>query len=266
MLIKYRTLRSIRGWAAVFIAAVLAPLALAAVPPHVATFPLPAGIHGRFDASGLMPPWRIVSGTVARLWEGTTRLPEAAVRDWRLTVPLVLATGALVLFADAPIAQRIQAPGLERASNNWSNRGLLEIEPAFALTAAAIENRCLFCRSTGKFALTAITAEGYATASVQALKYAAGRERPYTPHDGDGGFSEGGTSFPSGHTIGVFTLAALLAQHDPQAHWINGAAYLLAGGVGAARVTAKDHFPSDVVVGATLGILLGRCAAKCPAH
>lgn len=217
-------------------------------------------------AAHATPPWGIVTGTVARLWQGTTRLPKAAVRDWRISVPLALATGALIVFADAPVAQRIQSPWLERTSGNWSNRGVLELEPALVITSAAVENHCLFCRATGKFALTEVTAVGYANTAVLALKYAAGRERPYTAHDSDGEFLAGGTSFPSGHTIMAFTMASLLAQNDPKAHWFNRAAFLLAGGVGAARVTAKDHFPSDVLAGATLGILVGRCAAKCTRH
>lgn len=209
-------------------------------------------------------PWGIIGGTVARLWHGTTQFPGAAVRNWRVTVPVVAVAGALILFGDTRISDQIQSPGLERASRNWSNRGLLVIEPAFALTTAAIEDHCLFCPSTGKFALTAITTEGYATAVVQVLKYSAGRERPFTAGDGDGGFNEGGTSFPSGHAIGAFSLAALLAQHDPQATWANRFGYLLAGSIGVARVTGKEHFPSDVLVGGTLGVLLGRCALACP--
>lgn len=207
-------------------------------------------------------PWGVVGSTVARLWHGTTRFPGAAVRDWRVTVPVVAVTGALILFGDTRISGQIQSPGLERASRNWSNRGLLEIEPAFALATVAIEDHCLFCRSTGKFALTAITTEGYATAAVQALKYSAGRERPFLAGDGDGSFREGGASFPSGHTIGAFSLASLLAQHDPQATWANRFGYLLAGSIGVARVTGKEHFPSDVLVGGTLGVLLGRCAGS----
>lgn len=208
-------------------------------------------------------PWGVVGGTVARLWHGTARFPAAAVRDWRVTVPVVAVAGALVLFGDARISGQIQSPGLERASRNWSNRGLLEIEPAFALTMAAIEDHCLYCRTTGKFALTALATEAYATAAVQGLKYSGGRERPFTAGDGDGGFNEGGTSFPSGHTIGAFSLASLLAQHDPQATWANRFGYLLAGSIGAARITGKEHFPSDVLVGGTLGVLLGRCALAC---
>src|SRR5437879_8546028 len=35
-------------------------------------------------------------------------------------------------------------------------------------------------------------------------------------------------------------------------------AYALATGVSAARVTGKSHFPSDVLVGSTMGWLIGR--------
>ncbi|MGH9484078.1 MAG: phosphatase PAP2 family protein [Terriglobales bacterium] len=217
-------------------------------------------------AARAITPWSAVRGTAGRLWHGTLGFPGAVVRDWRQAVPFVITTGLLIIFADAPLSQQIESPELERTSQRWSDRGLLEIEPAFTLAAVALEDRCLFCVRTGRFALAAVTTEAYTTASVAALKYSTGRERPYTPHDGDGGFNESGRSFPSGHSAGAFALAALLAGHDRQASWVNRIGYVLAGGVGAARFTAKEHFPSDIVVGAALGTLLGRCALQCPGN
>ncbi|MGH9475170.1 MAG: phosphatase PAP2 family protein [Terriglobales bacterium] len=225
-------------------------------------------LAGTLLALGLLAaaqsPWKPIRGIGARLWHGTRALPRAAVRDWRLTVPLVAATGALIAWGDAPLSGRIQSPALERTSRVWSDRGLLEIEPAFALLSVALEDHCLICPSTSRFALAAMITEGYTTAAVQAVKYVAGRERPYTSHDGDGGFNEGGRSFPSGHAAGAFALAELLYLHDPGASWANRVTFALAGGVTAARFTAKEHFPSDLLAGATLGLLLGRCAQACP--
>lgn len=211
--------------------------------------------------AGASPPWAILGSTTRRLAQATTALPHAAIVHWRVTLPLVAGTAALIAFGDQRLSNQVQSPRLERSSRIWSDRGLLFIEPGFVLTAAAVEDHCLFCGETGRFALVTLTAEAYNTAAVQAIKFAGGRERPYTPGDPDGGFNESGSSFPSGHAIGAFTMAALLARHDPQAAWFNRGAWLLAGGVSGLRFTAREHFPSDILVGAALGAWLGAHAA-----
>ena len=246
---------------------------------------------------GILPaaassPWAIIGRTTGRLWQATRELPHAAITHWRVTVPAAAGTAALIAFGDRRLSDHVDSPSLERNSRNWSDRGLLYIEPAFVLTAAAVEDHCLFCPETGRFALVGLTAEAYNTAAVQAIKFASGRERPYMAGDGDGGFNEGGRSFPSGHAAGAFTLAALLAQHDPcaarvcglglpspgehkrgarrsragarahEATWFNRGAWLLAGGVSGLRFTAKEHFPSDILVGAALGTYLGAHAVQ----
>lgn len=64
-------------------------------------------------------------------------------------------------------------------------------------------------------------------------------------------------SFPSAHTATAFGLATVLAWRHPR-----GAAmfFFLAALAGLQRVQARDHFVSDVLVGAAIGIL---CGAAC---
>jgi len=63
-------------------------------------------------------------------------------------------------------------------------------------------------------------------------------------------------SFPSGHAANAFTVASVLAvRHGPK---IGIPAYVVASLIGVARVRTNKHFPSDVVAGATLGIIVGR--------
>lgn len=64
-------------------------------------------------------------------------------------------------------------------------------------------------------------------------------------------------SFPSAHTATAFGLATVLAWRHPR-----GAAmfFLLAALAGLQRVQARDHFVSDVFVGAAIGVL---CGAAC---
>jgi hypothetical protein len=91
---------------------------------------------------------------------------------------------------------------------------------------------------------------------VLVLKAATNRQRP-TSGDHDGAFWEGGKSFPSGHAIMSWTMASVVA-HEYHSRWIAAAAYGTAGAVSAARFTGKNHFASDLVVGSTLGYLIGR--------
>jgi membrane-associated phospholipid phosphatase len=64
-------------------------------------------------------------------------------------------------------------------------------------------------------------------------------------------------SFPSAHTATAFGLATVLAWRHPRGALIF---FLLAALAGLQRVQARDHFVSDVFVGAAIGIL---CGAAC---
>ncbi|HEY8055408.1 MAG TPA: hypothetical protein VIE13_05805, partial [Terriglobales bacterium] len=97
---------------------------------------------------GILPaaassPWAIIGSTTGRLWHATRALPRAAITHWRVTVPAAAGTAALIAFGDRRLSDQVDSPSLERNSRNWSDRGLLYIEPAFVLTAAAVEDHCL---------------------------------------------------------------------------------------------------------------------------
>ncbi len=61
-------------------------------------------------------------------------------------------------------------------------------------------------------------------------------------------------SFPSGHTADAFAAATVLAHRYPKQKWIY---YTIAAGVGYARVRKSDHYFSDVLVGAGVGVYGG---------
>ena len=89
-------------------------------------------------------------------------------------------------------------------------------------------------------------AQMVAQTTTQAIKFAANRTRP----DGTG------RSFPSGHSAAMFATATVFQS---EFGWKAGApAYVAASWVAASRVQANKHFISDVVAGATVGILAGR--------
>lgn len=88
-----------------------------------------------------------------------------------------------------------------------------------------------------------------------AIKYAASRERPFQG-DHNGNFWSGGDSFPSDHAAIAWSIASVLA-HEYPGPLPKVLAYGAAAAVSMARVRAKQHFNSDVAVGAGIGWLIG---------
>lgn len=95
---------------------------------------------------------------------------------------------------------------------------------------------------TESFALT--------SAAVWSLKVAIGRDRP-------GG---GSYSFPSGHTATAFAVAPVLM--DRYGWKVGVPAYALATATALGRMEDRRHHLSDVVCGATLGILIGKYVVR----
>jgi membrane-associated phospholipid phosphatase len=88
---------------------------------------------------------------------------------------------------------------------------------------------------------------------VEGLKFATGRQRPFQGN-GTGPFWSSGSSFPSEHAAATWAIAGILA-HEYPGPFMKFISYGMATVVSASRITAKQHFPSDVLVGAALGYL-----------
>lgn len=88
------------------------------------------------------------------------------------------------------------------------------------------------------------------------LKETFRRARPDDKDPGD--FWAGGTSFPSGHAIQMWSIASLVAHEYHNKPIVAVTAYSLATIVSAARIAAQKHFASDVVAGGTMGWFIGR--------
>ena len=88
------------------------------------------------------------------------------------------------------------------------------------------------------------------------LKLTVQRERPTTEDGTESDSSSDTYSFPSGHAAASFTTATVLWRH---LGWKMGVpATLLAGYVSAARLQQNQHYMSDVIFGAALGVATGR--------
>ena len=90
---------------------------------------------------------------------------------------------------------------------------------------------------------------------IYGLKYAFGRERPLQDNY-RGRFGQGGVSFPSEHAAAVWSIASVIA-HEYPGPLTSLFVYGLASAVTASRINAKQHFPSDVLVGSAIGWLEG---------
>ena len=90
------------------------------------------------------------------------------------------------------------------------------------------------------------------------MQYIFGRERP-EEGTGNGRFfvNRGiNTSFPAGHPMFTWTMASVVAHEYPK-KWVELLAYGAATSVSVSRFMGREHFGSDVLVGSTLGYLIG---------
>lgn len=95
---------------------------------------------------------------------------------------------------------------------------------------------------------------------VTVLKAATARVRPGNP-DANRFFRYGeaqNNSFPSGHAMGAFSVAAVFAGVYHDKTWVSWFSYGLATMISVSRVALGRHYPSDILVGAVLGASIGR--------
>ena len=97
-----------------------------------------------------------------------------------------------------------------------------------------------------------IEAEILSFGIVYGIKESVRRERPVNQE----GTSATGFSFPSGHAASTFAAATVLQQHLGYKAGIP--TYLIASYVAMSRLHENVHFASDVVFGATVGVIVGR--------
>jgi PAP2 superfamily len=169
-------------------------------------------------------------------------------------------TGTGVLIAnDESVAQQV-SPSWHQASTNIANACTY----GAAATAGGVYLTGLFTHDAHAQRTGVLAAEASVDSFLLygSMKLIFNRQRPYQSVDGKffaGNFSSG--SFPSGHSAFTWTLASVIAHEYPK--WpVQLAMYGLATAVSTTRVTAGQHFPSDVFVGSTLGFLVGRYVAN----
>lgn len=114
-----------------------------------------------------------------------------------------------------------------------------------------------------------LAGEAYADSAVVdlVLKALTRRKRPSDVPAGasfnDTFFSGGkspfkGSSFPSGHAAGVFSVATVVATRYRSHRWVPWVMYGFATAISLSRISASAHFPSDAFLGGALGFTITR--------
>ncbi len=243
-----------RSWiASVLFAGISLFVHAQSTPPPVASADTPAMAATEDSARGIALksfPRNILQDQQA-LFTMPFRMSE---RQWTVALPLSMLAVGLVASDTAVEGHVTKTPSTVSRASTFSNVGLAAMAGAgggMYLWGALAKND--HQRETGFLAGEAAVD---AFLDTTAIKYVAGRERPFTGN-GRGSFFSGGDSFPSQHSAVSWAIASVIA-HEYPGPVTQFVSYGLAGAVSAARVEGHDHFLSDAVIGSAIGWYLGR--------
>jgi len=170
--------------------------------------------------------------------------------------PLAVMGGvALTAALDEPVADHFRdhrSQTGDDVADAWAKVGTLGVGVATAgvFVGGLISHNNLVAHS----ALRSLFSAGVAGVATEGIKFVVGRERPNensSAWDFDPGHTD--TAFPSGHASVAFAMAASWSD-DIHKTWATVGLYGVATGVAVARVYQLEHWVSDVVGGAALGI------------
>jgi membrane-associated phospholipid phosphatase len=148
-------------------------------------------------------------------------------------VALVLLTAGMTTLAPGTL-NRALGGDEPHTVRTLGDVGQYAVPAAGVVVAIAHKDR----RGLGQLALSSAVSLGI----VHTLKPLVDRQRP----------SGGGGSFPSGHTAFAFTGATFLHRRYGWAYGLP--AYAVSAFVGYSRVHADEHWTSDVLAGAAIGV------------
>ena len=201
-------------------------------------------------------------------------------KDWTVVGGVAVAT-TLAFVYDDEIYNLVDRTFSENQSNTISKCTDVFGEEYFILPSVALTYAISAINKDNRLrnmSLAALQSFVYAEVASAGLKVLTCRERPTANNqqptvNGQQSTANGqtwhgpfatfeSTSFPSGHAMRSFALATTVAGFYPEKKWVGIVSYSLATMTSVGRVAGKEHWTSDVIVGAALGYFIGRGVVK----
>lgn len=188
-------------------------------------------------------------------------------RDWGLAAGAVGLTALLVPLADRPVQEWMQGhqdPAVSRgadfvrqAGNGWYTVPLLGGLWGTGWALESPREQRAAREATEALVLSAVVS--------QAVKYSAGRKRPFATDDPwDWGSTRGaeGKSFVSGHSQAAWSVLTVIGLEYRNVPAVAPLAFGLAGACSVSRLYDDKHWTSDVVAGSLLGFASGYAVVR----
>jgi membrane-associated phospholipid phosphatase len=248
---------------------------LEAAPIDLSRFPAQTERPGGVDTTTGKPQreatWRSMPGDF--LWDQKNiwTFPLKLVHGkYLLPTAIVVGGTAGLIYADPHIASYFRNNAKQWDSFTDVFDPMITTAEVIALPAALMTAG--YIRKDNREVNTAILAiEAYGDTVVVnlAIKAITRRERPSdVPPGGDftGTFFNGGkspfhgSSFPSGHSTAVWSVATVVAERYRHRHkpWVPILCYTMAAAISFSRIADQAHFTSDVWLGSTLGYSIAK--------
>jgi hypothetical protein len=182
---------------------------------------------------------------------------------------LVIATSAVLYDNDGKIRERF-SDNHSGLNDDLAKAGELMGHGRFLLPAMGLAwtgGKVFESDYTVESAKLTFEAAALSALGVQAVKLSTHRHRPPNedgPHawDGPDFLKSGKDSFPSGHSAGAFSVAAVLAnRYGTETWWAAPLIYSIAMVTPLSRVYDDKHWASDAFAGAALGYFTGKAVA-----
>lgn len=181
---------------------------------------------------------------------------------FRLNSRIIIYSVLIISFCLTTVdADNIDQSLYNTIRNNWQSRTMdnlmIGVEYISSPVGLALGNLAVFYFGNEKehnVARLAITSWAGASATGIILKGIFNRQRPENQQT-----SRWNSSFPSGHTLSYFSLATV---YSAKYHKLAIPLYGFGVMVGLSRIYLGEHYPSDVLAGAVLGVGIGYLTLK----
>lgn len=190
-------------------------------------------------------------------------------RDYVKSAILIGVSGFTYAFLDDPIkewAQRTRnshsaffSDKLQFVGQGYISAGIITTFEIYGLTFKQKKARRVAVLSAESFIIS--------TGICTAMKYLAGRARPNTGEDHDHWYgpqisNKSQTSFFSGHTTAIFSMATVVALEYKNHKWVPPVIYTLSAFAAASRIHDNKHWTSDVIFAALLSHYVAKTVVR----